>query len=316
MTFQLKRDEFVRDGIKRIASRQIEKALSHLRAGGDPDETVHEIRIRFKRIRAALRLVRDELGDAAYRRENYLLRDAARPLTEVRDATVLVESLDNLTNAREFRQVRKLLNANRKAINRRVLAEQNAFVTVAERVEPVLARLEDWTIPHEGWAALGVGLHCVYQAGHRAMAMAHAEPSVENLHEWRKQAKYLWHALQLLEPVWIGNQKGLCDRAHDLTRLLGEDHDLAVLRQMLDADPIFYGGHGVLDGLLSLIKRRRENLEQQAFTLGATVYGEAPTDFMKRIAPAWIHESIKEKSPQEQTQDFETPVKTPKEKRR
>src|ERR1019366_5884992 len=53
--------------------------------------TVPEVRKCFKRVRAALRLVREDLGDDAYREENWCLRDAARPLTEVRDAEMLVE---------------------------------------------------------------------------------------------------------------------------------------------------------------------------------------------------------------------------------
>src|ERR1022692_1965049 len=122
MAFQLKRKEAISHGIKRNVRRRIEKALAHLRAGGDPDETVYEVRKSFKRVRAALRLARDNLGDTVYRRENFFFRDAARPLTAARDAVVLVETLDNLTKHSadqikpgEFREVRTLLAANRKA---------------------------------------------------------------------------------------------------------------------------------------------------------------------------------------------------------
>jgi CHAD domain-containing protein len=305
MAFQLKRKEAIGDGIKRIVRRQIEKALAHLRAGGDPDETVYEVRKRFKRVRAALRLVRDDLLDTVYRRENFLFRDAARPLTEARDAVVLVETLDNLTKHSagqigpgEFREVRTLLAANRKAVTRRVLTGQKAFATVVEAIEPVLTRLEDWTIRQEDWSALSGGLQRMYQAGYRAMSAFCTERSVEKLHEWRKQAKYLWHGLQLLESAWTGDEKEPCDQVHNLTRLLGEDHDLAVLRQMLGADPLAYGGHGVLENLFCLIKRRRENLEQQAFVLGRSIYSDTPTVFTKRMGRSWRPwGSLREKEP-------------------
>jgi hypothetical protein len=45
-----------------------------------------------------LRLVRDELGDAVYRRENHCYRDVAEPLAGVRDATVLAAAFDKLTD--------------------------------------------------------------------------------------------------------------------------------------------------------------------------------------------------------------------------
>jgi CHAD domain-containing protein len=294
MAFQLKRKEAISIGIKRNVRRQIEKALAHLRAGGDRDKTVLEVRKRLKRARAALRLVRYNLVDTVFCRENLLLRDAARPLTEARDAVVLAETLDNLTRHSagqikpgEFRKVRALLAANRKAVTRRVLTGQKAFATVVEVIEPVLTRLDDLTIRQEGWSVLSGGLQRVYQAGYRALSASCTEPSVENLHEWRKQAKYLWHGLEFLEPAWTGVKQELGDQVHNLTRLLGEAHDLAVLRQMLGADPLAYGGHGDLENLFSLIKRRRENLEQQAFVLGRSIYSETPTVFTKRMGRSW-----------------------------
>jgi CHAD domain-containing protein len=58
------------------------------------DRSVHAARKEMKRARAALRLMRASLGDAAYRRMNGQVRDAARPLTPIRDASVLIRSLE------------------------------------------------------------------------------------------------------------------------------------------------------------------------------------------------------------------------------
>jgi hypothetical protein len=56
---------------------------------------------------------------------------------------------------------------------------------------------------------------------------------------------------------------------------------------MLGADPLAYGGHGGLENLFSLIKRRRENLEQQAFVLGRSIYSETPAVFTNRMQRSW-----------------------------
>ena len=59
----------------------------------------------------------------------------------------------------------------------------------------------------------------------------------------------------------------------------------------------------VRDDLISLIKLRRENLEQQTFVLGRSIYSEILTDFMDRLDPAWqVRESITEKNPHKQAQ--------------
>jgi CHAD domain-containing protein len=263
MAFQLNAKESVSDGITRNVRRQIEKALKHLGAKSKPsqrgvsqNEAVHEVRKCFKRVRAALRLAREDLGDDVYREENWCFRDAARPLTEVRDAEVLVEIVDKLTQQFSaaiepgaIAKIREALLANQQDVTRRVLDEGKAFAAVEEAAAHALARLANWRIERTDWAALESGIRRVYRRGHRALALAAENSSVENLHEWRKQAMYLWHQLQLLEGAWTGSEKELVERTHQLSTLLGEDHDLAVFRATLAADPLAYGGHRILKDL-------------------------------------------------------------------
>src|ERR1700683_1806158 len=99
MSFQLAADEPVGKSIKQIVRKQMESAQALLRPRLLRDEAVHEVRKHFKRIRAVLRLVRGELGEQIYHRENICFRDAGRPLTEIRDARVLLETLEQLRDA-------------------------------------------------------------------------------------------------------------------------------------------------------------------------------------------------------------------------
>ena len=98
MAFQLKPDESVAKGVRRLARAQIDKALDGLtgRDGTDPEEAVHDARKRFKRVRAVIRLARGGLGRKLADREDTRFRDAGRPLSEVRDAGVLVQAFDGL----------------------------------------------------------------------------------------------------------------------------------------------------------------------------------------------------------------------------
>jgi CHAD domain-containing protein len=107
--------------------------------------------------------------------------------------------------------------------------------------------------------------------------------SVGSLHEWRKQTKYLWHQLQLLQATWTDSEKELVNRIHQVATLLGEDHDLAVLCETLAADPLTYGGHHILKGVFAVIDQRRGELERQAFALGREIYREPPRTFTSRI---------------------------------
>jgi len=293
MAFELKLEESVADGIRRNVSREIEKALDGVGGRGKPPPrgkaevlAVHDVRKCFKKVRAALRLVREELGDDVYRAENFCFRDAARPLTEVRDAQMLVETLDKL-EAPPIALIRDALLANEQDITRRVLHEEHAFAAVREFGAAALARIPTWRIERDGFAAVESGLRRVYRTGHRALALAAENPTIENLHEWRKQAKYLWHVLQLVEPT-----KELANQAHELSRVLGDDHDLAVLRRTLAADPLTYGGHPTLKALFAFIDRRREELQRNASALGRQLYADPPKLFPSRLETYWTRQPV------------------------
>lgn len=299
MAFELKEHEPVGAGTTRNVKAQIEKALKHLGTATESavteNEAIGEVRKCFKRVRAALRVARDELGSELYREENFGFRDAARPLTQVRDAGILVDTADKLrpevvkvVGPAVFKKIRMALVANQQEVRHRVIEVNKAFATVRDAAIRALERLPGWKLQRDGWAAIEPGLHRVYQHGHHALRLATESPSVANLHEWRKQTKYLWHLLQLLEAAWTDSEKEFVTQTHRLATLLGEDHDLAVLRETLAADPLAYGGHHILKNVFVVIDRHRAELERQAFALGAEIYKDPPRVFTSRIE-TWMH---------------------------
>jgi CHAD domain-containing protein len=272
----------------------MDEALDLLRSKGGGDESVHDARKAFKRVRSVLRLVRDEIGEKTYRRENRRFRDAARPLTEVRDAKALVEAMDKLAErsaheakSKFFAVVRKSLQADRGAIRRRVVEDERAIPAVISEVKVGRDRLRDWSIPHKGWSGLSGGLKETYKVGRRAFAAAEKVANPEALHEWRKQAKYLWHQLQLVEAMWPGVMEELAEEVHTLADLLGDDHDLVVLRGKLASSPDEFGGQARLEKLFDLIDRRRRELAAEAFALGQRLYADKPKDFTGRLRDYW-----------------------------
>jgi len=318
MSFQLEPERPVSEEIRRNVRHQIEKALKHLGTNADATdgvsetEAVGEVRKCFKRIRAALRLVRDQLGEEHYHEENWCFRDAARPLTQVRDAGILVETLDKLrhqfpkaTAAATFAKIRQALLANRDDVAHRLLEQGHALAAIKDVTTHALVRIPEWPLDCDECTALGPGIGRVYRNGQRALGRAAQSSSVEHLHEWRKQTKYLWHELQLVEPALTGTEKELIDKTHKLSTLLGEDHDLAVLRSTLAADPLAYGGHQVLKDLFVLIDRQRQDLEQQALSLGKEIYKDSPKIFTSRIE-ASMHQGVTNEKRQQDQKTAET----------
>jgi CHAD domain-containing protein len=239
-------------------------------------------------------LVRPVIGEKTYRAENICFCDAARPLTEVRDARIFIETLDRLIEhfqehiaGRAFNDIRKALQDNLRAVRQRVLEEQNAFTVVGEVVRQALERVKGWADVPNRWSSLGQGLEDTYRRTGAAFKDAVADLNVETLHEWRKQAKYLRYQLEILRPLWPERLEELADEADRMGDWLGDDHDLAVLRHMLTDDPDRFGDEGDREVLLALIDRRRAELEQEAVLLGKRFFQDKPRRLARRLKGYW-----------------------------
>jgi CHAD domain-containing protein len=293
MAAELRPKEAGTRGVRRIFRREVGKAIAALRQGGQPlaDEVVHDARKRLKKARAALRLLREALGSRLYDRANACCRDAARPLTEVRDAKVLRETLDELAergagavDAAALDEVRRALRQDQRQV-RHVLEERD-LGPVEESLEALREWAKDWPVGRRGWSVLGAGLKRVYRSGRDSFTEARQGPSLANLHEWRKQVKYLWHQLQVLRPMRPAVMEELARQAHDLADSLGDDHDLAVLRARLQEKPGRFPEQPVA-ALVGLIDRRRGELQEQALALGRRLYQERPKQFAGRLKGYW-----------------------------
>jgi CHAD domain-containing protein len=295
MSYRLEPDESLPYGIKRIIKEQIDQALEQLRDSPEGrNEAVHDARKRFKKIRAVLRLVRDEIGEDVYKSENVCFRDASRRLSDVRDSYVMVETVDDLSQrfsdqlaANAFDDVRQSLMARHQESIEQLLDEEGRMEEVAVTIETARRRVEDWPVEREDFAAIYGGLRRVYKRGRNRLAEAYAESSPEKFHQWRKRVKYLWYHTRILQPLWPDLLGELADELHDLSDYLGDDHDLAELRQTVIVQPEMFEDERDLQALVALIDRRRAELEAAARPLGERIYVEKPAEFVGRMAAYW-----------------------------
>ena len=75
-------------------------------------------------------------------------------------------------------------------------------------------RIDDWQLKKGGWNAIENGLLRAYRQGRTAFALAQREPSLEDLHAWRKRVKDLWYHERLLAPICGPAIRGHAKDAH------------------------------------------------------------------------------------------------------
>lgn len=295
MSYRLNKPEPFANEIKRIVLEQIDQVLPQLQdPGDDRDEVVHDIRKRFKKIRACLRMVRDNINSDVYHRENICYRDVGRLLAPVRDSTVDIETLDHLTgyfsNQLEegaFDHLREHLVERHAAINKKVLDDEDGLSEVNTTIERARQRVGTLPIEPGGFPIINDGLKRVYQRGYKGYVSAREKPSDENLHEWRKRVKYLWYHMRILNPAWENILDELADELHDLSDYLGDDHDLAIFKKTISKHPDWFQSDRELELLSGMVRQRRNALQESAFPLGEKIFAEKPKDFVKRIRIYW-----------------------------
>src|SRR5437588_484133 len=182
------------------------------------------------------------------------------------------------------RCVREQLNRALRAVREEAGADPVSAVHTARKAikkERALLRLGRGALGSDGWPAIDGGLMRTYRDGRRAMREASRTRTLEALHDWRKRVKDLWYELRLLAPVCGPAFQGAAAEAGELADILGDDHDLGVLRQTLLARATEPGLD--LEALIGLIDYRREQLETQAVLIGERLYAESPGAFRRRI---------------------------------
>lgn len=287
-------EESLSAGVRRVASAEADRAIRAIRAidgEADPHAAVHEVRKSCKKVRAALRLVRDAVGPECYHRENARFRDAARRISELRDRQVALETFTAsaadlpLTPDQRERIRSALVERRDEALG------EGARMRLLDHVATILhegqIRIHDWPIPDEGFQTIGAGLRRVYRRGRKGYRRAHRSRSTADLHDWRKRAKYLRYQVRMLRPVWPGTMRALASTLHELTDALGTDHDLATLLDtLIDTGflrPDSVEGQRVRARVVEL--RSRE--QHAAWMAGRRAYAERPAQFVHRIARYW-----------------------------
>ena len=289
--FELGSDERTADGLRRIVLEQVDLALWHAQRVGGADEHVHGVRRTTKRLRAVLRLVRDDIGEDSYRHNNKVLRDVARKLSAVRSATVRVETLEALTErlgppAESVDEMHDELVANADRMRSGVLGDLRPTVDLVSPLERTRVSLKAWTLPPV-LVPTTLGLERTYHRGRLSMELAYSDGSTECFHEWRKQVKYLRHQMEVLAVAQPETTPAIAASLEELGDGLGFDHDLADLGSALGRMPVVSESLVQRGGLVDAIAQRRRELQADLHPLGERLYAQTPKTFVRDVTTCW-----------------------------
>jgi CHAD domain-containing protein len=291
MAYRLKLKTTLALEVRRIALEQIDIARGALARRDDRTAAVHDARRSLKRLRAMLRLVRPALGETWFKQSNRQLAGLGQRLSQSRDLDVMVVTLSKLENGsgglskdvaerlrRAVAHSRSLANGATRPTSDRTLG------SALQRAEKLFAaeRLRGLALAH-----VANGLEQSYRKARRTFREAYQAESDEAFHSWRKATQAHWRHMQLLGRGWPESIGARAAEAKELSRLLGEDHDLAVLLAFAAKNGATGLAAADLDALRASSLKGQRQIRGLARLHAERLFAERPRQLTKRILRYW-----------------------------
>jgi CHAD domain-containing protein len=284
MGYCLKLREPLSKGLKRIFREEIEAAVRLSRhPAKQRGVTVHEVRKHLKKLRAAMRLTRNEVGKNRWASEDRCLREIGRLVSDLRDAHVRFQTLIQLRGDadQQFSRIEELLSMEQESFSAAFTGWQKQAIPKLERVGERLSR---WPLAGITWKQTCDVVAKSYRRGKNRLAKALKKRDPESFHVWRMSVKELWYQLRILRPLNRLVLEEIAGEAKTLGELLGRAHDFAFLLTRLDRERGDQALHDELVQLQKLIQKLGKRLHRDVLELGRRFYAEPSKAFAKRIS--------------------------------
>ena len=286
MPFHFQRgDKSAEKAVRRIAAERLETSrLLFDDTTLARDTLVHELRKNVKKTRALLRLVRPHFK--GFERENAALRDAARLISDLRDADVLGVNLTRIAEKTDIPADRiAALHARLAPAVTTAFTPEDRLNAHREAIAAVEGRIGKWKISGDGFEALRPGLERSWDAARSAMRKALSDPSGEALHHWRKRVKDHWYQTRLLAPIWPEMMTPHSATADTLGETLGDARDLAFLVEALTEGDL--GNDADTAALARIAAEDEAALMKEAHKTGTLFFPEPASGLSRRWRGWW-----------------------------
>lgn len=284
--------------VRAIARELLEAAIDALdKQPNGPHEAIHRARKKLKRVRGLYRLV--ARSERRFRTtENMRLRDTAKSLSTVRDATALVETLGFLAENAASESERQAIATTRTALEERRDRIAAAETDLPEKIEATIEQCRQAIAAVERVSFNGTPARTAkrlakawarsLERGQDALAGCHETADAEVFHELRKAGQAYWMNLSLLRNIWPTAMRAKRLEAKALVDALGREHDISILIALLDEEPGLVEDGEAQAYLLSAIIREQQEIRRGALELADRVFADEPEMERRIVRELWL----------------------------
>jgi CHAD domain-containing protein len=293
MSYSLDPGIAVSEAVRRVALGELDLANFALATPPDRHTGVHSARKCLKRLRSLLLLIRPGVPEPVFSSVFERLAAVARGLAPARDANALLDAIDKLERDEEsfaastpIRSLRGWLEKRRDVAARNL--EQSAASDAMRGLRELKPALAGLSVYPDDFSPLSRGLRQCYRSTRKSFRHAFATRSDDEFHEWRKGVQHHWRQMQLLVPCAAAELPGRADSARALSQLLGDDHDIAMLRRLVSTPTMVFGTSDDTAAFLKRCRKRHKTLRQEANLRASRLFAERSRPFAAQIETAWL----------------------------
>jgi len=291
MTYRFKLNETVPAGASRIGLEQLDIAKARLASREDIPSAIHDARRCLKRLRALLRLIRSALPESAYRTEANRIAGIGKLLADARDEYVMQQTLariearfDTMPKSVGVKLTKLMVGGPGTRKARANNPQRRQALQGLAQARKFFAGIEHRQI---GLDHLAAGVERSYRRARRRFREAYESPADEAFHEWRKTVQQHWRHMRLMSRAWPEALGARAGEAKELSRLLGDDHDVHVLLVLAESRGKAVLADNELAALTAIGRAVQEELRALAKPRGARLFAEPASDLRERLVLYW-----------------------------
>lgn len=277
----------IKSAVKKILHKGV-KALENNET--NKSELIHDSRKRVKNIRAILKLIQGEVGQKDFKQLNNTLRNLNRKSANIRRVYVMLDIIENESKTNTDYSTKKMLTGLKQDIESEMISLQpkiniNRMLTeYTDSFHLFEGRVSTWNFERKNFSLIKDGLTSIYSQGRELHKNSTKTKEANTYHEWRKNAKDLLYAFEILRKSWSPILKSYNREIKILTEYIGEMHDLYEFKITILKN---YSNQIVQNGNKeNLVKRNDERISylmRSADVLGEKIYAEKTKCFISRI---------------------------------
>jgi CHAD domain-containing protein len=258
-------------------------------------QAVHEIRRTFKKCRSLLRLIRDPLGDAPYRKENLAMRKMHRLLSAAREADVFYALLEQVrlrsAGLSEHAWFQETLHgaAVQSEREREYMVGAGAPSRIRKGVQKCITRISQYSIEGEGFLLIEGGLERTFRQGKLSLKDAYRpDAPAEALHLHRKRVKDLQFQLAFVKTIFPEILHPTMKVLQKISDTLGDFNDSRGACHYLDGlTPDVRASHEEIQVLREQLRQDMQRSRLKAGGISRRFYAEKAGAFVSRMHAYW-----------------------------